>query len=116
GQIEDVGRQRQIWIARASKMFRIHAATEGKAIRIQLTLGPANFWTASKDYICHGEEFAVAPHHFRRRTSEERKFIHAIVNDRAFVQVTGESSHRHRIVKPLHRRCEISAKLPSSKR
>src|SRR5438067_3158427 len=47
---------------------------------------------------------------------ELRKLVHAVVNDGSFIHLPGEGWDRHRIVKPLHRRCEVASNWFGQKR
>ena len=84
-------------------MIVLHAAAEGKAIRIQQAFCVPNFGTAREDEIGQREQLAFSAHQLWRRAAEKRKLVHAIINDRALIQVTGKRRYRDWIVKPLDR-------------
>ena len=95
-------------------MLVIDPAPEAKTVRIQSPFRFLHLWSAGKNDIGQGQQFAFAANQFGGRVAEKRELVHAIVNDGTLVQLTGERRYRHWIVKPLHRRFKLAARRSAS--
>jgi hypothetical protein len=106
----DICRHQGGWIECLAKMLNVDSAAERIAVRVVADLVFPDFRAARKDDIRNREELAFAPNQFGGRAAKLRELVHAIVNDRSLVQMTGEGGDGHRIVKPLHRVLKIDPK------
>src|SRR3954454_11266041 len=108
----EIARQGELRFTRRREMLRVDPAAETKTVCVIFFLRSPHFWTAGKHHVGHSQQFTLAPDQFRRRATEERELVHAVVNNRAFIQMASERSDSHRVVKPLDGRFEATSQWP----
>src|SRR5438552_15993435 len=83
-------------------MLHVNAAAEEVNVGVMRRLGCEETIPASEDDICVRHEQSLATNEIRRRMSELRELIHAVVHDSDFIECAEHCRCGHRRVEPLN--------------